>query len=440
MFGMRLGLEATRRVLAAFGEPQRELSVVLVAGTNGKGSTAALVASMAGAAGYRVGLYTSPHLEHPRERLRLGGEAIAGGELERLTDEVIARGETLLGHPPSYFETLTVAAIVHFAAQAVDLAVLEVGLGGRLDATNVVEPRLSLITEIGLDHQQYLGSSLEAIANEKAGILRPGVPALAWVSEPAARRALGERAEALGCPLELADRQVEITGREQLAWRGQRVRLRTPSARYALELALPGAHQARNLGLAVRAAETLSELGWERLDRGAIEAGAAACRWPGRLEAVELPPLAAGPRRVVLEAAHNAAACRGLLAFLDETGEPFDLLFGALADKQPETFLPALAERCRRLVLTRPASDRAEDPARLARALPEGRRARAIDDASQALDVALRDAEAPNLLVAGSIYLCGRVRELLRERFGVPAAAAETRIGADGQSSPISGG
>ncbi|MDY7096263.1 MAG: Mur ligase family protein [Acidobacteriota bacterium] len=442
MFGMRLGLDATREVLADFGDPHRDLPTVLVAGTNGKGSTAALLASMAGAAGYRVGLYTSPHLESVRERLRIDGHAIALAELEALCDETIEAGEACLGHPPSYFETLTIAALRWFAREKVDLAVLEVGLGGRLDATNVAFPELSVITEIGLDHQEHLGATLDAIAREKAGILRPGKPALAWVSATEARRTLEAEARDLGAPLEAADDEVEIRQRRPAGWHGQEIELRTPAAEYRLRLALPGAHQSRNLGLAVRAAEYLRELGWQRLDAEAITQGTAACRWPGRLETVELgesgPTDGPGlPERVVLEAAHNADGAAALVDFLKELGEPVDLLFGALEDKAPETFLAPLAKLSRKIVLSRPPAGRGRDADELARSLPgdlleelrrEGRLV-VENDAEAALDQALAHAASPTLLVTGSIYLSGRIRELLRQRTGKPPAAADLHLG-----------
>lgn len=427
-FGMRLGLEDCRRLLASFGGPQQRFATVLVAGTNGKGSTAALLAAMTTAAGYRTGLYTSPHLEEVRERVRVDGRSVGAEELETACGEVIARGVELTGRPPTYFETVTVAALRCFADAGVELAVLEVGLGGRLDATNATEPVLSLITEIGLDHQEQLGSTLAAIAGEKAGILRPATPALAWVGKPAARHALERHAKALGCPLENAIDQVRVLERRSLGWEGQETSLATARGTYRLRLALPGAHQARNLALAVRAAETLADLGWTGLDGEAVARGVAECRWPGRLESVSLPVTG---RRVVLEAAHNADGARQLAVFLDELGEEVDLLFGALEDKRPETFLPLLARRCRRLVLTRPPGDRGLAAAELRRCLPANRPVTVAEEPEAALGLALKEPEdeAPPLLVCGSIYLTGRIRTLLRERYGVPAAAAETPVG-----------
>src|SRR5262245_4419811 len=240
--GIKLGLERSRIILAAMGEPQRRFPSVLVAGTNGKGSTAALTAAMANVAGYRTGLYTSPHLEKVEERLRIDGRTIASDRFAALLSDLIALAESETGSPPTYFEAVTLAAFRWFAEERVDLAVVEVGLGGRLDATNLCDPILSLITPIGFDHREYLGDTLAAIAREKAGILRPSKPAHAWVEEPEAAEALRTVAAKIGADLRFASEDVEIERNEFQGWMGQRVRLATPVRRYDLHLALLGAH------------------------------------------------------------------------------------------------------------------------------------------------------------------------------------------------------
>lgn len=419
--GIRLGLESTRALLARLGDPQLQYPCVLVAGSNGKGSTSALIAAMAHAAGYRAGLYTSPHLEAVEERLRIDGAALGRARLADLLERVIGTAErglgTLPGTLPTYFEALTVAAFLGFAEEKVDLAVIEVGMGGRLDATNLCEPVLSLITSISLEHREHLGDTTAAIAREKAGILRPGRPALFWVEDREGAAAIREVAEGLGTDLRSGPERVAIEEVTPEGWEGQRVRLSTPKGSYDLRLALLGPHQARNLGLAVLAAETLSgigfEPGFERLDRRAIQAGAEACRWPGRLEKIDLP----GGRRVLLDAAHNPEGAAALASFLDE---PFDLLFGALADKDAGEMLDLLTPRARRIVLTTPPSERARPPEQIAEQL--GYPAEVEPDPGKALDRAL--AGATPLVACGSIYLIGEIRKGLRERFGVPAPAA----------------
>ncbi|MFL6262634.1 MAG: bifunctional folylpolyglutamate synthase/dihydrofolate synthase [Thermoanaerobaculia bacterium] len=407
--GIKLGLERARSLLTALGDPQRRFPAVLVAGTNGKGSTSAFLAAMAQGSGYRTGLYTSPHLEVVEERLQIDGRMIAPGELGRLLADLVDLAERETGSPPTYFEAVTLAAFQWFAEEEVDLAVVEVGLGGRLDATNLCDPILSLITPIGFDHQEYLGNTLREIAREKAGILRPGRPALIWIEEPEAAESVREAAAETGADLRFASEEVRIEGIEPYGWTGQRIRLATPLRAYDLEIALLGAHQAINLGLAVRAAEVLADLGFDRLDSRSIREGAAACRWPGRLEAIDLP----GGRRLLLDAAHNPAGAAVLADFLDHMEEPVDLLFGVLADKDYTEMLGLLAPRARRIVLTTPASPRAKNPAELA-ALLGGREGVFMEpDLGRALDRAL-GLGGEVLVACGSIFLIGEVRRAVR--------------------------
>ncbi len=409
---MRLGLDEPRRLLAALGDPQDRFATVLVAGTNGKGSTAAWLAAMAVAAGYRTGLYTSPHLEEPTERLRVDGRAVSGGELGSWLLAVGAAAEGALGGLPTYFELFTAAAFHGFAAAGVELAVVEVGMGGRLDATNVAEPVLSVITEIGLDHERHLGAGVAEIAGEKAGILRRGRPAIAGCSRPEALAAVRREAARIGA---------ELTAAASASWRrpagAADLEVTTELAAYRLRPRLAGDHQADNLVLAVLAAERLRRLGWRRLDEAAITAGAARCRWPGRLESVGL-----GDREVLLDVAHNPDAAGRLAAHLERLGRPYDLLFGLLDDKRGELILPPLAAPARRVVLTRPSGARGREPGDLL-ALTAGTETIVEPRLDRALDRALAG-NAPLLVICGSFYLVGEARRLLHQRFGVPAPAA----------------
>ena len=416
---VRLGLEAPRRLLAELGDPQRRFTSVLIAGTNGKGSTAAWLAAMAVAAGYRTGLYTSPHLEELGERVRIDGRAAAG---EELGDWLLAAGaaaERALGGLPTYFELVTAAAFRGFAASGVDLAVLEVGMGGRLDATNVVEPALSIITEIGLDHERHLGSSRAEIAAEKAGILRRGKPAIAGCRHPEAMAAVRRAAMSVGAELEDA---TTAASWQAAAGAAGELGLTTSRGVHRLRPSLAGAHQSRNLALAVLAAERLRALGWQALDAGAIAAGARRCRWPGRLETVPLEG-----RRVLLDVAHNPDAAAELKAHLDGLGEPYDLLYGTLNDKRSERILPPLAAGAKRIVLTRAAGPRGREPGDLA-PLVGARRAIVEPNLEAALDRALTG-PAPLLVICGSFYLVGDARRLLTRRFGVPQPAASIAAG-----------
>ena len=411
---MRLGLDAPRRLLAELGDPQTRYATVLVAGTNGKGSTAAWLAAMAVAAGYRVGLYTSPHLEEPTERVRVDGRAVSGEELGGWLLEVAAAAETALGGLPTYFELLTAAAFRGFAAAEVDLAVVEVGMGGRLDATNVAEPAVSIITEIGPDHERYLGGSLAEIAGEKAGILRRGRPAIAGCSHPEALAAVRRVAAEVGAELAAA---ATVASWHPLAEPAAGLEVITVEGRHRLQPSLAGAHQAVNLTLAVLAAEELRRGGWSRIDATAIAAGAGRCRWPGRMESVALPG-----REVLLDVAHNPDAAAQLVAHLDRLGRPYDLLFGVLADKRSDRMLPPLAARARRLVLSRPTGGRGLEPEELLALVP---RSEAIVEPrlGPALGRAL-EGTAPLLVICGSFYLVGEARRLLTGRFGTPPPAA----------------
>ena len=421
-FGVRLGLETTRRLLKALGEPQKSLRPVLVAGTNGKGSTAALLASMVTMAGYKTGLYTSPHLESVEERIRIDGRSIATHRLAETVAKVVEVAEKALGYLPTYFEALTSAAFRIFAEESVDLAVLEVGLGGRLDATNGVEPELSLITEIGLEHQEYLGESLSSIAREKAGILRSGRRAIAWVQRSEARHAIQEVADELQADLVWGPELVTIEQTNDLGWSGQQIEMRTPGAGYEVNLPLVGTHQKGNLALAILAAEALVDLGLDRLTTAAIAQGAASTRWPGRLEWIALPRA----KPVLLDVAHNPDGAETLKRSLEQRGGRYVLLFGALADKQVREVLPVLADGAAAVILTRPESERALAPESLAPLVP-GDSVLIEDDRTAALTTAL-EVPADFLVVSGSIYLVGNVRVMLRERFGVPLPATEPII------------
>jgi dihydrofolate synthase/folylpolyglutamate synthase len=371
---------------------------------------------MATAAGYRTGLYTSPHLEAVEERLRLDGRPIAAARLGALLERLVGIAERETGVPPTYFEALTIAAFLWFAEEGVDLAVIEVGLGGRLDATNLCDPLLSLITSISLEHQEFLGDTLAAIAREKAGVFRPGRPALVWIEDPEPAAAVRAAASEVGASLVFAPERVrfEEPGGAVTGWEGQRVRFSTPAGRYDLRIALLGEHQRKNLALAVLAAETLAASGFPKLTAEAIAAGAAACRWPGRLETFDLPE----GRRLLLDAAHNAEGATALAAFLATLGRPVDLLFGVLADKAAAEMLAALAPHARTIVLTTPDSPRAEAPAKLTVLLGDRPGVIVEPDPGRALDRLLDlVAEGGEVAVGcGSIYLIGDLRRRLCER------------------------
>jgi dihydrofolate synthase/folylpolyglutamate synthase len=380
---MVLGLDATRAALARLGDPQRALEVVHIAGTNGKGSTSAMVESIARHAGLRTGLYTSPHLCRFAERIRLDGAPIDDDAFSAALARALAAGPEL-----TFFEVLTVTAFEAFARAGVELAVLEVGLGGRLDATNVVEaPRCTAITGIALDHVKILGSDLASIAREKAGIFKRGAPVVLGRLAPEARAAAVEVAVAVGAA-SVVD---------------------APEVPSGTRIGLGGAHQRRNAGVAGAMARVLAAR-WPGI-AGAIEPGLSAVRWPGRLETLEIEGT-----RVVLDCAHNAEAADALAAAAPELGlDPARtaLLYGALADKPWAEMLARIAPLAARRVYTEPAGRTPAPLAELARIAP----GELIADPSRALAHALAAARGGALLITGSSYLVGALRgELLGER------------------------
>lgn len=419
--GIRLDLAPMRRLLAAAGDPQLAVPVVLVAGTNGKGSTAAMLASIARAAGLRTGLATSPHLERVEERIRLDGDPIDPARLAPLLDRLLERAAAAGLAPPTYFEVTTAAAFLAFAAEPVDLAIVEVGLGGRLDAANAAEPILSVITPIALDHTEWLGATLAAVATEKAGVLRAGRPVVLARQEPEAAAALAAAARRVGAVPVAAGDRVTLEHVEDGGLAGSRLALRLDGRPLELRLPLAGAHQAENAATALAAALVLAATGFSGIDAAAMQRGLATVRWPGRLESIALPD----GTGVLLDAAHNPHGAAALAATLARLGEPYVLLFGALADKQVGDMLPPLADGAAAIVLARPDSPRALDPAVLAAGLatqvavrvePEPRAALAA-----ALDLARRQG-VPRVVACGSIYLIGTLRRLLREAHGARPA------------------
>jgi len=395
--GMRPGLARIEALLEALGNPEQRYTLVQVGGTNGKGSTAAMLAAVLRAAGRRVGLYTSPHLVSFRERIRVDGEAIAEDDV---ADGFDALATLVARLDATMFEATTALALDHFAREAVDVAVLEVGLGGRLDATTVGEPAVAAIARIDLDHQEVLGSTLEAIAREKAAIIRSGI-AVAAAQAPEAAAVLRARAAETGVPLQMEGRElaVRVTARD-LA--GQTLELAGPGWRLdAARIPLLGTFQPSNALLAAAAARALD------VDAAAIREGLARARWPGRFEV-----LRAGDRHVVLDGAHNPggahALAASLAAWFDDT--PVTLVFAAFRDKDAAAMLAPLAARARRVILTASSSPRAAAPEALRAHVPAGvAQVETAPSAAQALALAERPPRTPILCVAGSLTLIGDV-------------------------------
>ena len=398
----KLGLERMGALLGALGNPERAYRVAHVAGTNGKGSTCALIEAGLRAAGVRTGLFTSPHLEKPTERIRVEGLDVAEAAFARAFGVVHQTAEKLaLDCHPTYFETVTAMAFWWFREMGVETAVVEVGLGGRLDATNVVEPAVTAITAIDFDHQGHLGETIEAIAAEKAGILKRGVPAvLAGQPHPQAAAVVEARAAQMGAPvIRMGDFQIHDL---LVDARGSSFRLEGQSAcatfRANLECPLAGEHQIEN---AATAALTLHQLGVS--PEGMVQA-----RWPGRLEQVAPNP------DTILDGAHNPGSALALARYLRRfySHRHIWMIFGVMNDKAAAEIAAVLFPLAQELILTAPSSPRAVRPEDLAELAGGGH---AEPNVAAALDFVRGRASAEDaIVITGSLYLVGEARAILR--------------------------
>lgn len=475
-FKIKLGLESMERFLGRVGNPQRALNFIHVAGTNGKGSTAAALLAILSRAGYRVGLYTSPHLSSVRERFRINDRYISEADFTRHAATIHG---VLAGEQITYFEFTTALALLWFAEQKVDLAILEVGMGGRLDATNVITPLVGVITNVSMDHQAYLGNTLAEVAWEKAGIIKPGVPLVSGVAADESQEVVEKRCRELGAPFYLLGRDFAavVSARSshlpQAAEPGNRLPqdaagdqprsqggwdYRGMGRNYReLPTVLVGRHQLANLSLVLATLELLDSR--FHVGEEAVRAGLAAVRWPGRLELLEvkdrpaaasasLPvypaqsgdcgPLAAPaagagggcsaageagaqgarPRRFLLDGAHNPAGVESLVAALQNNFayERLIVVWAGMADKDLVATLGLIAPLGDLFIFTRPESERSATPEVLRELLPPPARAAALGAANvgQALQLAWEHSRPTDLiLVAGSLYLVGAARKIL---------------------------
>jgi dihydrofolate synthase / folylpolyglutamate synthase len=399
--GMRLGLERIEALLAALDRPEAALRIVHVGGTNGKGSVAALSAAILQAAGLRTGLYTSPHLLDVTERVRIDGVPVPLDVLARPAARI---GPALEAGVATFFEAMTVVALAVFREADVDAAVLEVGLGGRWDATNVGRPLVSVVTRIDYDHQEFLGRRLEDIAGEKAGIIRGGT-ALSAAQAPEAMTVVEARCRTVSVPLLVEGRELGV---EALAsdLEGHRLRLRGPGWAYDdVRLALPGLFQRGNAVLAVGAVRAFAEASGLPVPEAAVRAGCAAVRWPGRFQVI---PGAAGRPTLVLDGAHNPAGAAALAASLRHhfAGRRLALVLGVSADKDRAGILKALAPLAARIYLAPADHPRATPPRELLGQLPPVDADVALTAGSdEALERALGEPGADVVCVAGSLFL-----------------------------------
>jgi len=419
-FGIQPGLVVMERLMAELGNPQEKLPVIHVAGTNGKGSVSAMLESIFRHAGYKTGLYTSPHLISYGERFKINGKSAAEDQLLSILLKVKKSAEkvaTELGRGPTEFEILTAMAFLYFLQEKVDVLILEVGLGGRLDATNIItRPLATVITNISFDHENFLGNTLEAIAFEKAGIIKPGVSLISAVREEEIQNVIKK------VFMEKQNKAREEKGRiywvqETCRWQvlkeelfTQELRLSTVSHIYQdLILPLAGVHQCINLATAVLTAEILKPF-FYKLDEEAVFAGVKNVRWPCRIEPVSSNPA------IVLDGAHNPAGMETLALWLQKHKESFRqviLVMGMLKDKNRRETAKKLEALVDRIIITRPPSYRALEWEKLAGEFSGSKqdRIQLIEDNLEALRAAQRIAETDDLiLVTGSLYLVGALR------------------------------
>jgi len=398
--GMRPGLERIEALLEAIGHPERSMTLAQIAGTNGKGSVSAMLASILQAAGRKVGFYSSPHLVDLRERIRVNGHPIAEADL---ADGVEALGTLIARLDATMFEALTALALDHFAREGVEVAVLEVGLGGRLDSTTVGRPAVEVITSIDLDHQAYLGATLEAIAAEKAAIIRSGI-AISARQEPAAEAVLARRAAETGVPLLVEGHDLLVRVRHA-SLEGQWLDLEGPGWRVDdVRCALLGSFQPGNALLAAAASRVLGA------DEGAVRQGLALAHWPGRFQLLHRSP------PVVVDGAHNPAGARALAASLATyfPSERVTFVIGTSEDKDQAGILSALLPLARRMIFAAADHPRAMDPAALAQVARgvKGGESIPIDTApspTEALRMAVSAPGTTTVCVAGSLFLIGAI-------------------------------
>jgi dihydrofolate synthase/folylpolyglutamate synthase len=420
----KFDLAHMRALLEALGHPERRFPSVLIAGTNGKGSTAATLASILHASGSKTGLYTSPHLVRINERIKVNGREISDddfaelhGHVDTAAEELVEKAE--LPWHPSFFEMMTAIAFEYFAREGVDLAVLEVGMGGRLDATNVVKPRVSVITDISLDHQKFLGNTVGEIAREKVGIIRPDGVVVTLPQQPEANDVVGNTILELGAravnavpyvpPVSPNNNQYLVPSAEQ-SEPVYRYPLQVMGEQILVETLLVGRHQLRNVALAIAAAVELNQQGFSGVTAKSIERGIRETRWPGRFQVIAARP---GWPEIVIDVAHNPAGAWALRSALSERYEDRRLIFvfGAMRDKAISEMAEILFPLADRVIATRPENPRAASPEEIQQAgARTGVEIETIDDVQSAVERARELSDAGTIVViTGSIYLVGEV-------------------------------
>jgi dihydrofolate synthase/folylpolyglutamate synthase len=418
--GIKLGLDKTREVLSLVGNPHKQLRCVHVAGTNGKGSVSAMIASVLRAHGFRVGLFTSPHLVSFTERIRVDEREITESEVADLTDEIRGKiDKTDKELNPTFFEVVTAIAFVYFVRQGVDWVVIETGMGGRLDATNVIAPDVSVITSISYDHREFLGESLSEIAGEKAGIIKEGIPVVSAPQLPEAAEVIANAAREKAAQLFVYGE--DFTGTiESSGMEGTRFNYSDGSVRMeGLFTPLAGEYQVMNAALAIKAVSVALKSS-EAINSEVIKTGLAATRWRGRLELVSAHP------PIIVDGAHNAAAAAALAGFIKKylAGRKIILVLGIMADKEIGNILNALLPVVTETIFTSPAYSRAESPHRLVNlarlaGFKNVRGTSTVRDAiaeAKECQASHSDGNPAVIIITGSFYTAGEALESLGEK------------------------
>lgn len=430
-FGSKLGLERTEKILELLGNPHKKLKCIHIAGTNGKGSTTAMVTKILVEAGYKVGSYISPFIEEFEERIQINNKNIPKDDLSEIVTEVSKAVDTVvaLGYSnPTEFEIITCAGFLYFYKNNVDFAVLEVGIGGRLDSTNVIIPILSVITSISLDHTQILGDTLDKIAYEKAGIIKEGIPVIIFPQQKQSEDVIEKTCRERNCKLIKVPRSSSsYLGKENLQQVAittmdgaininnntitQKIKVQTLSNDYIIELSLLGKHQLLNCSVAVHVIEELIGQGF-KINKDNILMGLRSVKWPARLEVMNKKPL------VVIDGAHNVDGIKNLTESIDMyfNYNKIILILGILADKQVEEMIKTIVPKVSRVITVTPHSDRAELSEELKVQVEKyTTNCEAIEDYEVAYKKALSYCtEEDLLLVAGSLYMAGDMRKIIR--------------------------
>ena len=393
VFGAKFGLENTFKLAELSGNPHHQLRFIHVAGTNGKGSTCAMLESVYRASGLRIGLFTSPHLVSFRERIQINRQHISEIDVVRLVAELKPLCASFAdGHQPTFFEAVTVMALRYFAEQKCDLVIWETGLGGRLDATNIVTPLTSVITNIGIEHSEWLGDTVEKIATEKAGIIKPGAPAITSAAAGHGFETIAAIARERDSPFTVVDaNQTHLPPLD------------------SVDLPLHGPHQRLNAALVVATVRALSEQ--IPVSDSALRTGLATVDWPGRMHRIQTK----SGQTILLDGAHNPDGAEALRIALQEEfpGTQPAMIFGVFRDKDSTSMCHSLAPLAGRILLTRVHSERTEDPSKLVAACRESNPRAPIEVCPSLTDALQKVADAPFVVIAGSLYLVGEAMELL---------------------------